>query len=185
MTKLHNIFSVPVFTTFLNGEVVEYLENLIIPKLDNLPFKKEENLRTDFYESEKIVTSKELKKFIEVVEPLCQEYSKKTQIKLLNNVKYWVQDYKQDQQFHSHAHPGAQISGVYYIRANNDAGELEFTNPNPHAYFQEYLTKTRLNHGYSITPTKGLLVLFPSYLFHRVVPSKNPLVERTCIAFNH
>jgi len=76
-----------------------------------------------------------------------------------------------------------KISGVYWVRANENAGGLCFRNPNPYV---EYAHNENSQYGrrqFEFQPIKGKLLLFPSYLKHAVMPSSKNVV-RTTIAFN-
>ena len=84
-----------------------------------------------------------------------------------------------------HIHPSAWLSGVYYVAlppalgADDDgtAGWIEFGRP----YWDFQIRKepeTRL-----IEPEEGLMLLFPSYMFHRTLPFSGP-GERISIAFD-
>jgi uncharacterized protein (TIGR02466 family) len=88
-----------------------------------------------------------------------------------------------------HVHPDAKVSGVYYpvIPAGQGGGSkarpggsIMFCDPRPRAHMNQV--------GNQITeivvpPTPGMMVVFPSYYEHCVIPFKGPGV-RTCIAFN-
>ena len=84
-----------------------------------------------------------------------------------------------------HIHPSAWLSGVYYVhlpRAVDEddaahAGWIEFGRP----YWDFQIRaepETRL-----IKPEEGLMLLFPSYTFHRTLPFKGD-EERISIAFD-
>lgn len=85
----------------------------------------------------------------------------------------------------AHIHPGGWVSGVYYAKlpavvdtADRDhAGWIEFGQP-PLAFHAEAKVETR-----AVKPEKGLLLLFPSYLYHRTIPYKSE-EERVSIAFD-
>jgi uncharacterized protein (TIGR02466 family) len=70
----------------------------------------------------------------------------------------------------AHIHPAAWLSGVYYPQVPEFAGDgkddgcIEFGRPPDHFHNQAE-PETR-----SILPQAGLLVLFPSYFFHRTIP---------------
>ena len=98
---------------------------------------------------------------------------------------WWVQDYKEGDVHDEHHHNVGQISGVYWVRANENAGGLSFRNPN---VFVEYGHTVKDTAPYSwqeyvYQPVKGRLLLFPSYLKHTVLPSLKDCI-RTTIAFN-
>lgn len=69
-----------------------------------------------------------------------------------------------------HIHPGAWLSGVYYpklppvIGDNSQAGWIEFGRP-PESYTGEVEPDVIM-----IRPEEGLMLLFPSYMYHRTIP---------------
>ncbi len=84
-----------------------------------------------------------------------------------------------------HIHPSAWLSGVYYVALPSSlgaddegtAGWIEFGRP----YWDFRIRaepETRL-----IEPKEGLMLLFPSYMFHRTLPFKG-VGERISIAFD-
>lgn len=85
-----------------------------------------------------------------------------------------------------HNHPGSAWSGVYYVAADSTSdslgGVLELYDPRP---FTEMVEVPGSPYGQRvlIRPNPGLMVLFPSWLYHFVHPSASDSV-RVSIAFN-
>jgi uncharacterized protein (TIGR02466 family) len=85
-----------------------------------------------------------------------------------------------------HNHPGNAWSGVYYVASTNSvdslAGVLEFYDPRT---FTEMVDVPGSPYGQRmiIRPEPGLMVLFPSWLYHFVHPSDSDS-PRVSIAFN-
>ena len=85
----------------------------------------------------------------------------------------------------AHVHPGGWVSGVYYAKlpavvnsgTDQPAGWIEFGRP-PEEFRGEAAPDVRL-----VKPEEGLLLLFPSYLYHRTVPYESK-DERVSIAFD-
>jgi uncharacterized protein (TIGR02466 family) len=85
----------------------------------------------------------------------------------------------------AHIHPGGWVSGVYYAKlpgvvgaADGDhAGWIEFGHP-PLEFHGEAKVEVR-----AVKPKEGLLLLFPSYFYHRTIPYKSE-EERVSIAFD-
>lgn len=85
----------------------------------------------------------------------------------------------------AHIHPGGWVSGVYYAKlptvvnsgTDRPAGWIEFGRP-PEEFSGEAAPDVRL-----CKPEEGLLMLFPSYLYHRTVPYESK-DERVSIAFD-
>ena len=86
--------------------------------------------------------------------------------------------------FHtSHVHPRGWISSAFYVElpevmaeARTDEGILAFGTPG-------ILTAPALEAEYSVRPTAGMLVLFPSYFWHGTVPFESPQ-PRLTVAFD-
>jgi uncharacterized protein (TIGR02466 family) len=86
-----------------------------------------------------------------------------------------------------HVHPGANISGVYYIstppstlEVGKDDGKISFYDPRPRANMNQLVSQiTRRREA----PVPGDMVLFPSWLEHSVAAFQGP-GTRICIAFN-
>lgn len=84
---------------------------------------------------------------------------------------------------YSHHHPDSVISGVYYHQVDDvSPSQLVFENPNPVCDFVDPTGSLWSNHA-SETPKNGKLVMFPSWLKHRVSLSHSEF-ERIAIAFN-
>jgi predicted Zn-dependent protease len=86
--------------------------------------------------------------------------------------------------FHmSHVHPRGWISSAFYVElpevmaeARTDEGVLSFGKPG-------ILTAPALEPEFSVRPTPGMLVLFPSYFWHGTVPFQSPQ-PRLTVAFD-
>jgi Flp pilus assembly protein TadD len=86
--------------------------------------------------------------------------------------------------FHmSHVHPRGWISSAFYIElpdvmadARTDEGVLSFGKPG-------ILTTPSLEAEYSVRPTPGMLVLFPSYFWHGTIPFQSAQ-PRLTVAFD-
>lgn len=85
----------------------------------------------------------------------------------------------------SHIHPFALFSGVLYIAADENAGDLVFYNTfHPWKYSPIENYGSQLFHSrVTYKPRTGMLVIFPAWLEHSVDPS-NSDNNRISIAFN-
>jgi uncharacterized protein (TIGR02466 family) len=87
-----------------------------------------------------------------------------------------------------HNHPSSAWSGVYYVAVGGDApgqplsGVLEFCDPRP---FTEMVPAPGDPYGKRVVfrPEPGMMLLFPSWLYHFVNPYHGP-GERISISFN-
>ena len=85
-----------------------------------------------------------------------------------------------------HQHGNSTISGAYYIRAPENAGDIIFYDPRPAPIYSHpnALSPNSLNAQVNgISPKEGALILFPSYLDHSVNENKSN-EERIVISFN-
>lgn len=85
----------------------------------------------------------------------------------------------------AHIHPEAWLSGVYYVRlpdavgggGNGEEGWIEFGRP------PEHFHNAAEPEVKSYRPEEGLMVLFPSYFYHRTIPFESDQL-RISIAFD-
>jgi uncharacterized protein (TIGR02466 family) len=83
-----------------------------------------------------------------------------------------------------HMHPWSVFSGVYYVKSEDNSGDLFLMDPRPGASAVYWPTKAVTERGaINIQPRPGLLVLFPSWLEHYTDPNQSD-DERVCISFN-
>jgi uncharacterized protein (TIGR02466 family) len=71
----------------------------------------------------------------------------------------------------SHIHPGCAWSGVYYVATGpKDAGgEIVFTDPRTAALMSPHpLNPFPVNNSVTVYPQPGMMIVFPSFLYHRV-----------------
>ena len=85
-----------------------------------------------------------------------------------------------------HTHPNCYLSAAYYVKAPNNCGKFEIEHPNiaKKYAFPEIETKNELNlEVASIEIKEGDLLLFPSYLPHKVSQNFSD-EDRIVISFN-
>lgn len=182
---LHNIFSVPIMETFIDNTIANKIEKTFLKNIENIP--KKYIHYTDYGDDVPAYNiEKEVPEFCEFVKAFGENYRVASGIRSsFDKIQYWTQDYRDEGQHHNQHHHGINgISGVYWIRANSAAGEFAFITPNVQQQYVDYFMETDYSFpDYMITPEKGKMVLFPSYLQHHVAPSgKNAI--RSTIAFN-
>lgn len=117
-----------------------------------------------------------------VLNVLLEEYEKRP---IPAAVVAWANVNQRGDSNQSHIHPGAQWSGVYYVSTEIEAGgELVFTDPRSAALMSVHpLNPFNTAHAYTIRPVPGMIVVFPSFLYHAVLPYKGNS-PRVSIAFN-
>jgi uncharacterized protein (TIGR02466 family) len=87
-----------------------------------------------------------------------------------------------------HVHPNANLSVVYYVDAGEEpagasqSGVVEFLDPRgrPNMFSTEGTLKFD---AYRVVPQRGLLLVFPAWLYHYVHPYQGQ-APRICVAFN-
>jgi len=89
----------------------------------------------------------------------------------------------------AHVHPGAEISGVFYIAVPPGSGQIVFRDPRPQSEMSRLHTKDgkifkSLAPRFSVSPSVGNLLLFPSWLMHQVEPGTGQEGLRISMAFN-
>ena len=97
----------------------------------------------------------------------------------------------------AHVHPGCLWSGVYYVQAPDDCGKISFTDPrvanvmNKPRYTRNGRVPKKCWTKVSVSPVAGRMLIFPSWLYHSVEPSRaNPVDgcgrngDRVIISFN-
>tara|TARA_B100001564_G_scaffold35158_1_gene25610 strand:+ start:140 stop:745 length:606 start_codon:yes stop_codon:yes gene_type:complete len=89
-----------------------------------------------------------------------------------------------------HNHPRSHLSGVLWIKALKDSGNIVFTSPQLFNRFQEldsYTNQFKFNSNsymtYYFPPTEGRILIFPSNLDHEVKENKSD-EDRISYSFN-
>ena len=86
----------------------------------------------------------------------------------------------------THIHSNCYLSAAYYVKAPKNCGDIVFHDPRE----GKLIRKPKMSHSnnlnaeeVNIQPQAGMLVLFPSYLYHSVRENLSDN-ERTVISFN-
>jgi len=104
----------------------------------------------------------------------------------INITSAWSIINKKNASNERHIHSNSYISAVYYVSAPKNCGDILFHDPREAKIIRKPKTikGNKLNaEVVNITPQSGLLVLFPSYLYHSVAKN-NSDEERIIISFN-
>ena len=134
-----------------------------------------------------------LEKYPKVKKTLLEKYKKfaREQLNYKENFQIstsWVTKIETGGQCQQHCHKNSFYSGVYYFDEyeQNKGGKLEFQTPLmnlPDFYLIPKEWNFLNSNVIEITPVKNLLVLFPSYLFHRVLLYQGTSIRRS-LSFN-
>jgi uncharacterized protein (TIGR02466 family) len=85
-----------------------------------------------------------------------------------------------------HEHANSFLSGAFYLDVDATAPPIRFWDPRPQARSHDIPAEAELRINrrfYEIEASNGRLVLFPSWLQHRVRPSMSD-IPRTSVSFN-
>tara|TARA_Y100001970_G_scaffold293195_1_gene438436 strand:+ start:8003 stop:8605 length:603 start_codon:yes stop_codon:yes gene_type:complete len=85
-----------------------------------------------------------------------------------------------------HIHSNCYLSAAYYVKAPSNCGDIVFHDPRQSRLIRKpIISKLNNLNGdvVNVTPKEGLLVLFPSYLYHSVNESLSEN-ERIVVSFN-
>lgn len=95
----------------------------------------------------------------------------------------WTMFYSKGASHFDHAHPFCRVSGCYYYASNGQDGNIRFQNPNLLIHAGLFPADGIPVESLSYAPKVGRVILFPSWLMHRV-EMNNTNSERISIAFN-
>ena len=89
-----------------------------------------------------------------------------------------------------HNHPNSVMSGVYYVKAQKNSGDLVLSHPASIAMEYDWSGRNLKKYNkynspmWKIPPIENRLLLFPSWLLHSVRPNLNKNKNRISISFN-
>ncbi len=90
----------------------------------------------------------------------------------------------------THHHSLSHLSGVFWIKIPSNGGNLEFVSPHDFVqatemrfYTQKYKEDNNLFSTFEFYPIEGRIVIFPSFLLHRVLPHTSD-EDRISVSFN-
>tara|TARA_B100000085_G_scaffold62199_1_gene55015 strand:- start:2784 stop:3401 length:618 start_codon:yes stop_codon:yes gene_type:complete len=102
----------------------------------------------------------------------------------------WVNKHEEQDEAQKHFHANALISGVYYLQTPPDCGNIKFHKPTNHnnflnemLNFETIFVNERNAAEYVIDVKEGMLLLFPSQVYHSTQINKAKS-ERYSLAFN-
>ena len=101
---------------------------------------------------------------------------------------YWFNINQRYNYNQSHIHPGSFLSGVLYLKVPENSGNIKFYNPDPfeHQLIPVNKYSREFPGSYSIVPTVGKLIFFPSYFSHSVTQNLTEEQDdrRISVSFN-
>jgi uncharacterized protein (TIGR02466 family) len=87
-----------------------------------------------------------------------------------------------------HLHPNSHFSGVYYIKAPKNSGQIVFNEPRSTAHMvmprrKEGEPPSHLWREVRVNPLEGRIIIFPAWLWHCVEPNESNDI-RISVSFN-
>ena len=87
-----------------------------------------------------------------------------------------------------HVHPNSHFSGVYYIKAPENSGQIVFNEPRATAHMvmprrKEGEPPSHLWREVRVNPLEGRIIMFPAWLWHCVEPNESNDI-RISVSFN-
>lgn len=183
--QIDPIFPIPLLRHQVDNKLADEVENKYLKVKDQLPLGYEQY--TDYQKNKIINLQEDLPDLYEQIELCKNEYHIVSGLRISREIEYWIQDYKEKGQKHqSHCHGINGVSGIYWIRAEENANPLKFHNPNPGAVYTAYDNSTAYSQiVLKMKATKGMIMMFPSYLFHEVEATLQNDTVRTTLSFNY
>lgn len=192
MIKPNLFFPTPVWTLQIdnykniNEEMYTYIKEL--QNKDQIGISKS-NLK-GWHSKDFNLNEKQPQNFISLIHSSIEQvmhdmnWDKQKQIAKINNM--WAIINTGGSANLRHQHGNSTISGAFYVRAPENAGDIIFYDPRPAPIYSHpnALSPNSLNAQVNgISPKEGALILFPSYLDHSVNENKSN-EERIVISFN-
>lgn len=96
-----------------------------------------------------------------------------TKLRITNS---WCNVQGKHSKLNYHNHPDSILSGIIFLQVDKNSSKLYFRNPNS-KYFN-------IDDDVSITPERGLMLMWPSWLLHGSGGTENKSDERIVLSFN-
>jgi len=189
---MHLFFSTPVWINEINNSesINTELKNYIYKKKEKNPEGTKKSNVNGWHSDEFDLKNENLKNFISEISKNIgsaikdMDWDLETQIVKITSM--WSIINNKDAFNEKHHHGNSALSAAYYVKAEQNAGNIVFYDPRQANVFH-HPTSKQVNsvnaQVQSVTPKAGTLVLFPSYLEHKVNPNLSN-EERIVISFN-
>ena len=192
MREVFNLFSTPVFKTYLDYPVDKIEMLCQQERLKDSKGVVKSNLGG--WQSGNITCPDTPFSFLFEIETICQEIAKNEL--LIDKQIYldyaWININQKHHLNQTHSHGNNVLSGVYYIKTPEGCGNIQFWHPavdlmsrdwdfNFQSNFNTYNTYNSSKWG--LPAKEGMLYIFPSWLKHFVDPNMSD-EERISISFN-
>ena len=189
---MHLFFSTPVWINEINNSenINTELKNYIYKEKEKNPEGARKSNVNGWHSDEFDLKNENLKNFISEIskniESAIKDMNWDLETQIIKITSMWSIINNKDAFNEKHHHGNSALSAAYYVKAKQNAGNIVFYDPRQANVFHHPTSKevNSVNaQVQSVTPKAGTLVLFPSYLEHKVNPNLSN-DERIVISFN-
>jgi uncharacterized protein (TIGR02466 family) len=189
---MHLFFSTPVWINEIDNSanINEELKEYIYREREKKPEGTKKSNVNGWHSDDFDLKNESLKKFIiqvsKNIEIAIRDMNWDLGSQIVKITNMWSIINKKDAFNEKHHHGNSALSAAYYVKAEKNAGDIVFFDPRQANVFHHPASKNVNNINaqvQSVAPAAGTLVLFPSYLEHKVNPNLSN-EERIVISFN-
>jgi uncharacterized protein (TIGR02466 family) len=185
-----NIFPTPFYIALIEGDELRSMQAELVPFCESLEFTYKEKwgkthlldnttFTNYFLDNPNLRRSKEI--LLNHIYNYIRYYFPGGVGKPFNIVSSWIAKYQTGDYSRIHNHGRCDISGAYYIKAEDDHPSFFAESPTDNQYASAL--HSNLPSTIQIKNKTGQLLLFPSYLRHGVLTNESP-DPRLCLSFN-
>lgn len=189
---MHLFFSTPIWIEEISNheKINEDLKKFIYIEKKTSPEGTQKSNVKGWHSKDFDLKNDALKNFVDeislIIGMAVKEMGWDLEIQAVKITSMWAIINNKDAFNEKHHHGNSSLSAAYYVKAEKDAGNIVFFDPRQANVFHHPVSKkpNELNaQVQSVSPKAGTLVLFPSYLEHKVNPNLSN-EERIVISFN-
>lgn len=197
------LFSTPIYTTTLEDNVFDSIQSEVATAINKTQIDKVastvetwgDTVRSDFSyhpqdngQFKNFIMDNNISSLSKTIEKCVEKYASSLNYQFSRPLTIgasWINFYEKHGYQNAHAHAGTIISGCYYYNTNGQDGSIVFENPNGafNASTAFPLNSSVNSMVHEVPPKQGMLILFPSWLRHRVNVNTTDHT-RISIAFN-
>ena len=189
---MHLFFSTPIWINQIaNYESINTeLKNYIYNEREKNPEGAKKSNVNGWHSEEFDLKNENLKNFIEEISKnigsAIKDMGWDLETQVVKITSMWSIINNKDAFNEKHHHGNSALSAAYYVKAEENAGDIVFFDPRQANVFHHPISNKVNNINaqvQSVTPKPGTLVLFPSYLEHKVNTNLSN-EDRIVISFN-
>lgn len=184
------LFSIPLFSTELKDITQEELDFIKNTEYKRFPVDNGYGSVNKYLLNEKPIQSLR-QKIDSVVKTYLHDILHINKVHTFEMTESWSVKHLKGDESGSHRHANSMLSGVLYLETDENSGDIWFhKDPNTTTLFTPTVDVTFNQNNifnsqiWAVKPKKNTLILFPSTVFHSVMPSESD-IERYVVAFNY